>query len=586
MSEFDTKTSAASTRSVSNGGGKAPGKRTLTQRLPPSPRKEEDPVDPASVRTNYDPPEDPFKLHLGGKSHVLAPTVATFQPTIVGVLAKLQQVSIANLTGEEVEVATVEEAEGSGEFWYMGRAPTFKAWGGFVEGSVAFNPKQPGPRHATLLMKDVDGHVLGEINVIGMGVADIFKSNPDLPKTSAAEKKPEEEEKELTEEEKAAFWAKFKEVEEEPPPINPVEVDEMTDRLVMAGMLLSEGHGEEADALIAQVIRWKHQNLTDGHVKKMAGGYDMGTQQVYAFLYAAEEAVYEMHGEALNVRRGNEFSAKWYEIQLKKWGLSREAMAVVMGYLPAGKSNMVLISRQGGKVARDLGIIGMTAPFFLRNPAAQVGSLARGLAWFGGTRVGAPIAAGGRAAMGTLPGRAMFGGPVRTAATLAAGTNLATQVAEHGSDLEDYNLESVAVDYAIGAVSGKIVHAIVAQYPARVFNAAEWAALGKGKMLLQIGKQQGTLMLYGVAIGVARSQVANTDTKKQVTADRVESALQGIKATAIESWLATDEGKQMFPNGRKDPRVVALSQALGVAIKWGVRDAFDVVPQSDLKERE
>jgi hypothetical protein len=564
--------------------GGSPGKRTLTQGLPSCRQLDSEPS--RATDAGDDPSDDPFNLHLGGKSHVImtAPIVITFPPTTVRTLAKTQAVTLVNLTGESLAVASVEVVAGGedNEFWYMGALPAFGEWGRFDGGQIAFNPKRIGTRRTTFALKDVDGRTLGEISAVGIGEAELFKSADEQCRVPQPEK--EDSQDEITPEERAAFWAKFKEVEDEPPPIDPVEVDEMTDRLVMAGVLLGEGHGDEAYDIIAGVIRWKHEHMTDGHVQKKAGGYDMGTQQVYAFLYTAEDAVYTMLAEANSVQRGEEFSAKHYEAQLRRWGLAREAMAILMGYLPASKSNMVLISRQGGKVARDLGIIGMSAPFLLRNPAAQIGSLARGLAWFGGTRVGTPIVAGATAAMETLPGRALFGTATRTTATIAAGTNLTGQVLEHGSELEDYNWGSVGLDYVVGAVSNKVVRAITARFPGRIFNPQEWKRLGTLGMLGQFSKQQGAILLYGTTVSVVRSTVANTGRGRQVAADQVEGILQMAKSAAVESWLHTDQGKTMFPNGRNDPKMTALSSALGAVIKVGVRDAFDVVPQSNLKE--
>lgn len=567
----------------------APGKRTRTQNLPPREAMREE----EQVEDDKDSPaaagDDPFSLHLGGKSHVImtAPVVTPFPVTTVGTLAKAQSVTLTNITGEDLEVASIEEVSASetGEFWYMGPLPKFKEWGGFIDGMLCFNPKQPGPRQATFALKDAHGRALGKIAATGVGAADIFKSNSETGECRAP--KPDQEEQEdLTPEARARFWAKFKELEDEPPPIDPVEVDEMTDRLVMAGMLLSEGHGKDAYDIIAGVIRWEHAHMTDEQVQKMAGGFDMGTQQVAAFLYTAEEAAYAMLTEADSVQLGADFSAKHYEVQLRKWGLAREAMSILKGYLEPGKSNLVLISRQGGKVARDLGIIGLSAPFLFRNPAAQIGSLARGLAWFGGTRVGAPVVAGATAALETLPGRALFGTATRTTATLAAGTNLTGQALEHGAELEDYNWGSVGLDYVVGAVSNKVVRGITARFPGRIFNPAEWKQLGTLGMLGQFSKQQGAILLYGTTVSVVRSTVANTGKGRQVASDQVEGILQMAKSAAVESWLHTDEGRTMFPNGRNDPKMTALSSAMGAVIKVGVRDVFDVVPKSNLKEDE
>lgn len=585
MGGYDSKSDeVAASAGAGTKGGKAPGKRTLTQGLPSrnDATRSGHPSVPGGEHDGKS--EDPFDLHNTAVANpvVVAPMALGFPMTPVGAM-KSQTVQFMNLTNEEHEIASVEEhgATEPGEFWFVGRLPELAPFG-HHSGTIGFSPKGIGDRVTTLYFRDEKGTPVCSVRINGTAAPAMFGGKEPSTTMSEAAAPPTE-----RDEQKGEDASPFEEIaelaakQEPPPPIDPVLVNEQSEKLVQAGYLLMEGKGEEAEVLVKGVYAWLMENASDGDIQDKVGEHGMGTQQAMQLIYGAKEAVHTMITECWQVRRGETFSDKYWNTLLARWGMAREPLAIITGYLAADRSNLVMSAEQGGKVAMQVGAIGMTLPFFLRNPSVQIGALTRTLAWFGGTRVGAPIVSGATVVLETLPGRVAFGTATRTAATFAAGTNLATQVNEHGTELEDYNWPSVGLDYIVGAVSNKVVRAIVARYPGRMFSTAEWSKVGTLNMLGRIGKQQGAILLYGTTVSVARSQVSNTGAGKQVASDQVESALQMVKSAAIESWLYSPEGKAMFPQGRDDTRMTALGAALGAVIKFGVREAFDVVPHSD-----
>ncbi|MEL6438477.1 MAG: SpvB/TcaC N-terminal domain-containing protein [Cyanobacteria bacterium J06621_8] len=166
-------------------------------------------------------------------------------------------------------------------------------------------------------------------------------------------------------------------------------------------------------------------------------------------------------------------------------------------------------------------------------------------------------------------------------AAFGAGTNITMQAKEHGKDFSKYNYSSIEADAAFGVLSYYVSIAVFKAFPAPVFNKPK-----SFKTWRNLTAQIAIFIFYGQMLGAARASISNTDKTKTQLAQHTEGILQGIKRGAIDSFLSSDKGKKLYPEGYSDWRVQVSSKVIGFLIKIAVRDVFGVVPKNTSKAEE
>jgi hypothetical protein len=169
-----------------------------------------------------------------------------------------------------------------------------------------------------------------------------------------------------------------------------------------------------------------------------------------------------------------------------------------------------------------------------------------------------------------------FTGTRVVSGTLAAAPNATLQMYTHRLDYERYNWGSLGFDYVVGATGYLFAKAIITRYPARLLSRE---ILTRGAWL-NFTKQQALFALDATIVGALRSVASNTPGSKTAAAANAENVMTLLRSQALQNFVFSPTGKQMFPRGYGDPRVALLNGVLSYAQNLGVRAFFGVIPSS------
>jgi hypothetical protein len=174
-----------------------------------------------------------------------------------------------------------------------------------------------------------------------------------------------------------------------------------------------------------------------------------------------------------------------------------------------------------------------------------------------------------------------FTGHRLIAGSTNAALNIITQALDHGFNLERYNWGSVGADYVFGAISYAFARQVCIRWPTTgsLRHLSTWRNLRT---------QQAVLFVYGTIVGALRAHIGRTPRMETVSSQYAEGTCQALKNIAIQQFVGSPRGRQMFPGGYRqasaDPRVIVISRLLTFIIRLAIRHVFDVTPRSEEAE--
>ncbi len=290
---------------------------------------------------------------------------------------------------------------------------------------------------------------------------------------------------------------------------------------------------------------------------------DMATGRLFPFQMGTDELMRASEG------RGSETSSSFFQDVVPP-AFNRELTPFITGWVDFEQQRLATIGflkvfglHAGGRLAIETGPV-------LPGAARSLGA--------GGSRLAASAPAqairAGAGRIGITSSRLMGG-------TVTAGANLLDQALTHGSDWDKYNWPSVGFDFIVGMFSQALVEKLFRAIPAPIFLKPKNLQVWKN-----FAYQQTIFLLYGTLVGVARSQIGNTDTVRTIGSQHLEGAVQAAKSGAVDSVLKSKRGLEWFPAGRADKRVILVNKILTLVIKAMIRQKLDVTPSSGNPEEQ
>ncbi|MDA0160164.1 FG-GAP-like repeat-containing protein [Solirubrobacter ginsenosidimutans] len=188
---------------------------------------------------------------------------------------------------------------------------------------------------------------------------------------------------------------------------------------------------------------------------------------------------------------------------------------------------------------------------------------------------------GQNAAINSVAG-AVLGGP--TVATLftrqavmsgltSSGFNVLNQYSQHGTNLSAYNVESIPVDYVLGAFSSRYVTGVCSLYQPFSRDALTGALKFS---FATFGSQQARIIPYIMMSSAARATVLDVDSAKNLKSSLANTLGAAIQSVLMQWFLKSDVGTAKFPMGQNDGVIIVVNRALSSLRSWGVGKIWNV----------